>query len=53
MDSTYVNVAKDSLPGMSGEILDSVAGYGLKLQKGEFSLDYLVVERLNKTPTEN
>jgi hypothetical protein len=38
---------------MTGDILDSFPGYGLKLQKGEFSFDFLVVERIDKTPSEN
>jgi hypothetical protein len=45
--------SKDGMAGISGEILDSLAAYGPKLQNGEFPLDYLVIERIDKTPTEN
>lgn len=49
----FVQIPQGYAGGMSGEILDSFVGYGLKLQKGEFPFDYLVVESINKTPTEN
>ncbi len=56
MEGTYtlfVQIPQGYAGDMSGEMLDSFAGYGLKLQKGEFPFDYLVLEKINKTPTEN
>jgi uncharacterized protein (TIGR03435 family) len=40
-------------PGASSEVLHSLAECGLKLQPGRFSLEYLIVDAIRQTPTEN
>jgi hypothetical protein len=48
----WIEVPKGGMTGMSGETSDSLKGYGLKLRRGEFTFDYVVIENIH-APTAN
>jgi uncharacterized protein (TIGR03435 family) len=45
----WIEMAQDGVGGLTSETVESLRGYGLKLQKARLTVRYLVVDKITKT----